>query len=112
MDVEKKIEKAILVIADHEKRIKNLEKKLSENQTIKKAPGKKSSKKGINDLILDLKSEGFFNKPQSREDIVKKLSQDGFRHKADSLNQPLQNLLRQKELARRGEPRKWKYVKR
>jgi len=110
--LEKKIEKAIKIISKHEKRIKNLEKKLSGKQIVKKSAGKKSSKSSIRGLILELKSESFFKKPQSRNDIVKKLRQGGFHYNVDSLNDPLQRILRKKDLGRVGTPGKWKYVKR
>jgi len=73
---------------------------------------KKSSNSSIRELLLDLKSSGFFKKPQSRNDIVKKLRQGGFHYNADSLNITLQRMLRKKELGRIGPPRKFRYVKR
>jgi len=100
------------MLQDHEKRIKNLEKKLSGKQIAKKTSGKKGSKSSIRDLLIDLKSESFFKQPRSRNDIVKKLRQGGFHYNADSLNPTLQRMLRKKELGRVGPPRKFRYVKR
>ncbi len=96
------------ILADHEKRIKKLEG--GPSSRINKT--NKASKISISGLILDLKSKNFFKKPRFRDEIVKKLAQDGHNYNPSSLNWTLQDLVRKRKLGRVGEQRKWKYVER
>jgi len=94
------------ILANHEKRIKNLERKSTSSAS------KESTKTTIGNLIENLKKRGFFKNPRSRDEIVKKLAQDGYRYNPDSLNSTLQKIVQKKILGRIGENRNWRYVNR
>lgn len=96
------------MVDDHEKRIKLLEgKKISKlpSKSIKKSPS-------VMDLLLDLKEEGFFDKPKHLKDIVSELARQGYHFMPTSLTNPLSRALRNKELGRIGKTGKWEYVRR
>lgn len=94
----------------HEKRISDLEKLLVDKKLkdVKKA----KSKTSITDLFIEIKEEGFFDKPRFRNDIVEKLEELGHIYSADSLNSPLSKALKSRMLGRKKIDGKWAYVKR
>ena len=103
----KKIEK---VLKDHENRLKKLEEKLSRGSTPKTKSTKKPS--SVFDFLMELKDDGFFDKPKLLKDIVHELARRGYHYRTTSLTNPLQRALRQKKLGRVGKTRNWQYVKR
>jgi len=96
-----------------QKMLENHEKRISALEGIKeklKVPRKK--KASITQLILELKSDGFFNKPKNWNDIQKALAERGRVYPLSSLTDPLQRLVRKRELGRIKIEKKWGYVKR
>lgn len=103
----KKIEKILDV---HERRISKLEKLLI---------GKKSkelrtnvAEPSIMELIIEVKNEGFFDKPRFREDIVQKFEELGHIYETRSIDSPLLRALKKRILGRKKIGEKWGYVKR
>lgn len=97
------------ILADHEKRISVLEKDIDSTPKVKR---QKSGKTSIMDLLIELKGDGFFNKPQFRNNIVQKLEESGNIYGGDSLNFPLRQALKSRMLGRKKINGKWGYVKR
>jgi len=102
-----KIEK---ILRDHETRIKRLEEKLSNKPTSEATSKKKST--SVFDFLMELKTEGFFDKPRLLKEIVQELARRGYHFRSTSLTNPIQRALRQKKLGRVGKQGKWQYVKR
>jgi hypothetical protein len=101
--MDKEIQK---ILENHEKRISALE-------GIKEKPKLLHKKKvSITQLILELKSDGFFNKSKNWNDIQKALEERGHVYPLRSLTEPLQRLVRKRELGRIKIGKKWGYVKR
>lgn len=98
------------LVQNHEKRISDLEKLLSGKKTHE--IDKKKGKTRIIDLIVEVKKEGFFDKPRFRDDIVKKFEELGQIYAGDSLNSPLSKALKSRILGRKKIDGKWGYVKR
>ena len=94
-------------LEEHEKRIENLEK-------LFKTGGKKAltQRKSIFDHLTHLKSEGFFDQPQTLKEIAEKLAQEGYHYPQQSLTEPLQRAIRQGVLGRIKKNRRWAYCKR
>lgn len=97
------------MLASHEKRLAELEKKILDQKTIIKKSG---GKKTIIDLLMHLKNEGFFDGPESLRQIVDKLSEMGYHYAAASLTSPLQKAVRKGILGRIRKDDIWLYVKR
>ena len=102
------IDKLKKILGKHEKRISDLEKRL----TKKKVHEINKKKISILDLINEVKEEGFFGKPRFRDDIVKKFEELGHIYSGDSLNSPLSKALQSRILGRKKINGKWGYVKR
>lgn len=77
-----------------------------------KAPAKKKTKAGMEDFILDLKDEGFFNERRSRSEVTTALDAKGHIYSADSVGVRLLRMVRKKQLGRVKEGGKWMYVHR
>lgn len=75
-----------------------------------KAPAKKKTKPRIEDFILELKDEGFFNERRSRSEVTIALDTKGHSHSADSVGMGLLRMVRKKQLGRVKEGGKWMYV--
>ena len=104
MDDIKKISKRV---ENHEKRIQRLE------ELAKVKRGRISSKKkSVLDHVIDLKSEGFFDNPQTLSDIVHRLAEKSYHYPQTSLTEPLQRAVRQGVLGRLKRDGKWAYCKR
>ena len=69
-------------------------------------------KTSIIDLILEVKDEGFFDKPRFRNDILKKFEEMGHIYDASSIDNPLSRALKSRILGRKRIDGKWGYVKR
>ena len=111
MTSNERIFKIIKRLENHEERIKYLEEKIK--------GGKKKAHTGrisILNHLIQLKSNGFFNKPQSTKVIQGKLAQEGYHYPQHSLTEPLQRTVRQGILGRikikEGKKITWAYCKR
>ena len=100
--IDKEIQK---ILENHEKRILALE-------GIKEKLKVSRKKVSIVQLILELKSDGFFDKPKNWNDIQNALAKRGHVYPLRSLTEPLQRLVRKRELGRIKIGKKWGYVKR
>jgi len=98
------------ILKDHERRLKKLEEKFTSGK-ISEAQSKQKPD-SVFDYLMELKTEGFFDKPKFLKDIVYELARRGYHYKSTSLTNPILRVLRQKKLGRVGKPGKWQYVKR
>jgi len=93
---------------EHKKEIKKFLGKATSSGPI----AKKNLKVSITNLVIDLKSKKFFDKPKNWNDIQKALEELGYTYPLNSLTDPLQRLVRKGELGRIKKDDKWHYVKR
>jgi hypothetical protein len=103
-----KIQELKKIVQDHERRISKLES--SKNVSESRRVGKTKRRKSRFDLIVELKEEGFFNKPKSIGEIAKKCTELGYYTTSTDLTGPLQRLVRSKILRRIEKDGKWVYV--
>jgi len=96
-------------LQNHEKRISKLEKLLEKNP---RELRKKKTKTSITDLIIEVKEEGFFDKPKSRKDILSKLEELGHIYESKSIDSPIMKALQKRILGRKKIDGIWHYVKR
>ena len=74
---------------------------------------RRQKKSGPIGLILELKSEGFFDNPKTMADVCSNLQEGGHYYPLSSLSPALIRLVKQRELGRiKGEGGKWQWVKR
>ncbi|HKW28833.1 MAG TPA: hypothetical protein VJT54_05825 [Verrucomicrobiae bacterium] len=66
----------------------------------------------ISDLVINLKREGFFDKPKSLGEIGAELEKSGYLYPATTLSGIVLSLLKKKELTRTQKDGKWVYGKR
>ena len=94
-------------LAEHAKRIEDLE-------NLVQAGSKRVAvkRKSISDHLTHLKSEGFFDQPQTTKEIVERLAQEGYHYLPQSLTWSLQRAIRQGVLGRIKKSGKWAYCKR
>jgi len=104
-----KINELKKILQNHEKRISALEKSLSSKPRKNKQKSKKIS---INDLLMEIKEEGFFDKPKQVKEIVEKFKELGNVYSSDSLTSPLARAIKSRTLGRIKQDGKWGYVKR
>jgi hypothetical protein len=97
------------VLVDHEKRISILEKSRNSTHKLQKHD---TEKKSIMDLILEVKGEGFFDKPRFHGDILNKFEEMGHIYDSKSISSPLSRALKSRILGRKKINGKWGYVKR
>ena len=97
------------ILDDHEKRISQLEKHRVSIPVSKKHNTGKTS---IMDLILEVKGEGFFDKPRFLGDIINKFEEMGHIYDRRSVTNPLSRALKSRILGRKKIDGKWGYVKR
>jgi len=99
------------ILADHEKRIKELEKAiLSKDRTESKVAEKEYD--GLSGGIRFLIDNGFLNIPKSVNEIMEELKKEGYHYPRKSINKLLSiNFARNaKILTRIKEEKVWKYV--
>lgn len=101
------LEKIKKLLEDHENRITTLE-----GTNKRKKMKRTGSKEGAYGYLLELRDDGFFDKPKTLKEIVTELARLGHYYKSTSLTNPLQRLIIQKKLGRIGKRGKWQYVKR
>ena len=92
-----------------ERRVTLLENK---KEKTKARPKLKVVKESVIDILKGFKNSGFFKKPKSFSEIIKKLEQEGRYYNRTSLSKPLLTLVKKKILGRIGERGNWKYVSR
>lgn len=94
------------ILADHEKRIKKLE------SSAKGSLLHKETKKEKNrpDLLVELKSEGFFKQPKFIGEIAEKCTEKGYHTSIYDLTRPLQTAVRSGVLKREKKDGKWAYL--
>jgi len=97
------------ILKKHGERISKLENALSSPN---KPKLKKSNKTSIMDLIIEVKGEGFFDKPKLQKEIVEKFEELGFIYDTKSLSDPLSRALKSRILGRKKIDGRWNYVKR
>jgi len=111
----------IIILADSlqeaQNELKKHEKDIAKYVSVRFTPKvdtmtKRTEKISITSLILELKSDGFFNNPQGSNDIRKRLAVEGHHYPAASLTWSLQQLVRKRELGRIPDGKTWKYVQR
>jgi len=79
---------------------------------VKKETEKRQIKKGPLSLILELKGETFFDKPQTIDDVKQKLIEKTHYYPSSSLSPALIRLVKKGELGRIKKDGKWMWVKR
>lgn len=74
---------------------------------------KKDTRKrlGASDLVINLREEGYFDKPKSLSDISKALEERGFLYPVTSLSGIVLGLVQKKILGRKKAEGKWVYGK-
>jgi len=95
-------------LAELDKRITELEKRMPSQER----PVRKTTKTSILDLLMQLKSDGFFDEPKSLKQIVDKLAENRYHYAQESLTAPLQRAVRKGLLGRIKKDDKWAYAKR
>lgn len=86
-----------------------------ETPTIPKTKEKKESpleKMSIGDMILELREEGFFDKPKSLVEIKNALAEKGRIYEASTLSAQVIRQVRKRNIGRIKQDKKWMYVKR
>jgi hypothetical protein len=68
-----------------------------------------SKRESASDLILDLKRDGYFDKPKSLGDISSALEERGFLYPITTLSGVVLRLLKQGQLRRKKIDRRWAY---
>lgn len=94
--------------------ILDLVKKLDKEALVKK-PEKlviKKSKLSIGDMIIELREEGFFNKPKSLVEVKNALEEKGKIYSVNTLSTQVIRQVRKRNIGRIKEDNKWMYVKR
>lgn len=88
--------------------------KLEKNEVVKKEDikQKKNNKLSIGDLLLELREEGFFNKPKSLVEIKNGLAEKGRIYSVNTLSTQVLRQVKKRNLGRIKEKNKWEYVKR
>jgi len=94
-------------LEEHEKRIRELENSFKSSK--KKIVAKRKS---IPEHLNYLKSEGFFDQPQTVEQIREELAKAGYHYPPQSFTYALQQVVRQRILGRIKKNRRWTYCKR
>jgi len=79
---------------------------------IRKEIKRKQKRKGPLSLILELKGETFFDKPQTISDVKQKLEEKTYYYPLSSLSPALIRLVKKGELGRIKKGGKWMWVKR
>jgi hypothetical protein len=75
--------------------------------------GKKAEKKrdSASELIIQLREDGFFEKPKSLGEIAEALEESGFLYPVTTLSGVVLGLLKRRELRRKKQAGKWVYGK-
>ena len=107
--------KILEILKDINNKLNKIGKKLGEDKIqssikIEKQSTKKSS--SLTSLIIQMKEEGFFDKPKTLQEITEKLGESGWHYPKSSITHPLQRLLRKGKIGRIAVKGKWAYVKR
>jgi hypothetical protein len=85
---------------------------LSKAQKLKNNNVSKIGKMSIGDMILELREEGFFDKPKSLVEIKNALEEKGRIYETTTLSAQVIRQIRKRILGRIKQDKKWMYVKR
>jgi len=75
------------------------------------APGGETKRESASGLILELKREGFFDKPKSLGDVGAALEERGFLYPVTTLSGVVMRLLKDGQLRRKKIEKRWMYGK-
>lgn len=106
-----------IVIDGSEEEVKRLLDSIHEDKSAKilKAVNNrktKTKKLSIGDMILELREEGFFDKPKSLVEIKNALAERGGIYEVTTLSAQVVRQIRKRSLGRIKQEKKWMYVKR
>jgi len=106
-----------IVIDGSEAEVKRLldlvhEDKPVKTRRVKENKETKIGKMSIGDMILELREEGFFDKPKSLVEIKNALSEKGGIYETTTLSAQVIRQIRKRNLGRIKQDKKWMYVKR
>lgn len=104
-------EKEVADVVSHFERttvVGELKENISKRQNEKKQEKKR---KAASDLIVELKEEGFFNKPKTLTEIAKKLEDGGYIYPTTTLSGVMIGLVQKKLFGRKQANGKWTYGK-
>ena len=112
---------AVITIEGTEAEVSNIVSTFERATTVARAKDKVAKQKGArkeskkrssaSDLIIDLKEEGFFEKPKALGDISKALEERGFLYPVTTLSGVVLGLVQKRELRRKKSEGKWVYGK-
>lgn len=103
-------DEVIKMLKQHEQRISKLESSFTDGIT--PSTKKKGKKVSITDLIVEVKNDGFFDKPKFQREIVEKFEEMGHIYDTKSLSGPLSRALKSRILGRKKIDGNWAYVRR
>lgn len=104
IDVEGSPEEIAKIISD-------VKRKESQQRT-KEATGAKGKSTNATDFVLELREQGFFDKPKALSEIKDKLAENGLIYPITSLSGVVLTQVRKKNLGRIKMEGRWGYVKR
>jgi hypothetical protein len=112
---------AIITIEGSEAEVSNIVSTFERTTTVTRAKGKVAKQKGergenkkrssASNLIIDLKEEGFFEKPKALGEISKALEERGYLYPVTTLSGVVLGLVQKRELRRKKSEGKWVYGK-
>ncbi|MGH9427354.1 MAG: hypothetical protein ACRD2L_13755 [Terriglobia bacterium] len=106
-----------IVVEGSKEEVQEIVKQLSEWSGSGKRLSRRLAKTGkrlpsSTDAILELKEEGFFDKPKALADVKEKLASQGMIYPLTSLSGVVLGLVRRRQLGRVKEDGRWSYVAR
>ncbi len=106
-----------IIIDGSEKEVKRLldlmhEETSGKARRTRENKGTKTGKMSIGDMILELKEEGFFDKPKSLIEIKNALAEKGGIYETSTLSAQVIRQTRKRNLGRIKQDKKWMYVRR
>lgn len=109
--------KIIDLLKKQDKKISQIDKKLSSHIKTSKSPKSKTKQKtngaysGLAGGIFDLTKSSFFNKPKELKEIIEQLKANAVFYPRTNYPDALLRLVKNKDLRRLKDKNKWKYVK-
>lgn len=98
----------ILSVFERTATVGHLKEVVTKNQALKKETKKRL---GASDLLINLKEEGFFQKPKNLSEIAKALEEQGFLIPTTSLSGVVLGLVQKRLLRRKKVEGRWVYGK-
>lgn len=112
---------AVITIEGTEAEVSNIVSTFERATTLSRAKDRVAKEKGerkeskkrssASDLIIDLKEEGFFEKPKALRDIARALEERGFLYPITSLSGVVLGLVQKRRLRRKKSEGTWVYGK-